>query len=206
MEITNFMSFIGVAILLTLAPGPDIMYLLTKSLSGGAKQGIALAMGLSSGPVVHTAFVMAGVAALLQSSPVAFRILMYAGAAYLLFLAWSAFWAEPAAFSAGAGDENRFFSLYKRGLLMNVMNPKVLLFFLALLPQFVQTGAAFSPPVQIGLLGLGFSMQACMVFSAVALFAAQIREKLMAYRNFSLIMNRVEGVLLLFIAAGLLFL
>lgn len=206
MEFTNFISFIGVAVLPTLAPGSDIMYLLAKSFSGGVRQGITLAMGLSSGAVFHTVLVAAGVAAFVQNSPAAFRVLMYAGAAYLLYLAWGAFRTEPAAAAAGTTtDEICSFSLYKRGFLMNAMNPKVLLFFLALLPQFVRTEAVFSPPLQVGLLGLGFSVQSFIVFSLVVLCASQIREKLMTYRRFPLIMNRVEGGVLILIAAGLLF-
>ncbi len=206
MDIVNLLSFIGVAILLTLAPGPDIMYLLAKSLSGGAKQGITLAMGLSSGPIFHTLLVMIGVAAFIQGSPMAFKGLMYAGAAYLLYLAWNAFRAKVQPLEITDRPEHfDSFSLYRRGFLMNAMNPKVLLFFLALLPQFVRTEAAFSPSLQIGILGLGFSVQAFIVFSFVAICAGQIREKLIAYKNFPRVMNLVEAVILVLIAVGLLF-
>ena len=91
MEESTFFYFLITSILLTLAPGPDNLYLLTKSLSEGAKSGVILACGLASGIFFHTMLVMLGVAALIQSSQVAFNFLKYFGAAYLLFLAFGAF-------------------------------------------------------------------------------------------------------------------
>lgn len=88
MDLANYLSFLGAAILLTLAPGPDNMYILTKSLSAGPRQGVTLAMGLATGPLWHTLLVMAGVAAFIQSSPAAFMVLKYCGAAYLLYLSY----------------------------------------------------------------------------------------------------------------------
>ncbi len=207
MDPLNWLSFTAAAVLLTFMPGPDIMYLLTKSLRSGARQGITLAAGLASGPVFHTALVALGVAAFVQHSPAAFRTLTFAGAAYLLWLSWGAFRAPaaPLALSAEA-EAPAGGSLYRQGLLMNVLNPKVLLFFLALFPQFVDPDGSLPAAAQLAVLGATFSVQAFLCFSLVALCAGKIRDRILGLKNFSLTMNRVEGTLLAAIAAGLLFL
>lgn len=207
MELWDYLYFLGTAILLTLAPGPDNMYVLTKSLSSGAKQGVTLACGLAAGPIFHTTLVMVGVAAFIQSSPAAFRILTLCGAAYLLYLSFSAFRSGGAAIDTeGKTDSVRSFALWRRGFLMNASNPKVLLFFLALLPQFVRTDAPLPPSLQIALMGLSFAVITVCLFSLIALCAGKMREFLLTYKRFPLIMSRVEGTVLLLIAAGLLFL
>lgn len=211
MDLANYLSFLGAAILLTLAPGPDNMYILTKSLSAGPRQGVTLAMGLATGPLWHTLLVMAGVAAFIQSSPASFMVLKYCGAAYLLYLSYGAFRSKGASIKAGdVVDKSKSFALYKRGFkrgfLMNASNPKVLLFFLAILPQFVQPNGFLSPSLQIGLLGLTFSIQAAILFSIAAICAGQLKDTLIRHESFPLIMSRVEGTLLLLIAIGLMFL
>lgn len=211
MDLANYLSFLGAAILLTLAPGPDNMYILTKSLSAGPRQGVTLAMGLATGPLWHTLLVMAGVAAFIQSSPTSFMVLKYCGAAYLLYLSYGAFRSKGASIKAGdVVDKSESFALYKRvfkrGFLMNASNPKVLLFFLAILPQFVQPNGFLSPSLQIGLLGLTFSIQAAILFSIAAICAGQLKDTLIRHESFPLIMSRVEGTLLLLIAIGLMFL
>lgn len=211
MDLANYLSFLGAAILLTLAPGPDNMYILTKSLSAGPRQGVTLAMGLATGPLWHTLLVMAGVAAFIQSSPASFMVLKYCGAAYLLYLSYGAFRSKGASIKADdVVDKSESFALYKRGFkrgfLMNASNPKVLLFFLAILPQFVQPNGFLSPSLQIGLLGLTFSIQAAILFSIAAICAGQLKDTLIRHESFPLIMSRVEGTLLLLIAIGLMFL
>lgn len=211
MDLANYLSFLGAAILLTLAPGPDNMYILMKSLSAGPRQGVTLAMGLATGPLWHTLLVMAGVAAFIQSSPASFMVLKYCGAAYLLYLSYGAFRSKGASIKAGdVVDKSESFALYKRGFkrgfLMNASNPKVLLFFLAILPQFVQPNGFLSPSLQIGLLGLTFSIQAAILFSIAAICAGQLKDTLIRHESFPLIMSRVEGTLLLLIAIGLMFL
>lgn len=211
MDLANYLSFLGAAILLTLAPGPDNMYILTKSLSAGPRQGVTLAMGLATGPLWHTLLVMAGVAAFIQSSPASFMVLKYCGAAYLLYLSYGAFRSKGASIKAGdVVDKSESFALYKRGFkrgfLMNASNPKVLLFFLAILPQFVQPNGFLSPSLQIGLLGLTFSIRRPSFFSIAAICAGQLKDTLIRHESFPLIMSRVEGTLLLLIAIGLMFL
>lgn len=207
MNPVDWLSFTAAAILLTFMPGPDIMYLLAKSLRSGTKQGVTLAAGLATGPLFHTALVVIGVAAFIQSSPAAFHVLTYLGAAYLLYLAWGAFRAKPEPLALpGAADESHRGALYRRGFIMNALNPKVLLFFLALLPQFVDPTAALAPSAQLAVLGATFSVQAFCCFSLVAFCAGKIRDRILGVKNFSLIMNRVEGGILTAIAAGLLFL
>ncbi len=208
MDIITYMSFVGAAILLVIAPGPDSMYILTKSLSSGAKKGITLAWGLATGPIWHTFLVMIGVATFIQHSPTAFKVLTYSGAMYLLYLSYGAFRAKakPMIFHSETTDNTKNGSLYCRGFLMNASNPKVLLFFLALLPQFIDEKAFFSPSIQIGLMGLTFSLLTGIIFSLYALCAAHLRLSLMKHQNFPYIMNKVEGSLLLLIAIGLLFL
>ena len=162
MEIGTFFYFLTASILLTLAPGPDILYLLTKSLSSGAKCGITLAAGLVSGIIFHTLLVMLGVAAVIQTSPTAQIILKIFGAGYLLFLSFNAFKAarRGAEISLQKNDaQTKFFELYRRGVLMNVLNPKVLLFFLAFLPQFINLKSD-SASLQIIFLGVTFAFQA----------------------------------------------
>ena len=203
----TLLSFTATAMLLTFAPGPDVMYLLAKSLHDGTRSGLTLALGLACGCFFHTTLVMVCVAAFIQSSPAAFSALMYAGAAYLLYLAWGAFRAPASNLSVSSEtDAYDKWALWRRGLLMNAMNPKVLLFFLALLPQFIDPAAALSPSVQIGILGGIFAVQAVFCFSLIAVCAGKIRDKILHIRNFSLIMNRVEAALLTLIAVSLLFL
>ena len=207
MELSTFIYFLTASIILTLAPGPDILYLLTKSLADGAKSGIVLAAGLVSGIVFHTFLVMIGVAALVQSSPVAFTALKIFGAAYLIFLAFKSFTAARAGkkISMQKSDARiSFGKLYRRGVLMNVLNPKVLLFFLAFLPQFVNFSA--SPSLQIIFLGVTFALQAFIIFSVIAICAGKVRNLILRKKNLGQLFNYVEAAVLGIIALTLLIL
>lgn len=205
MEGSTFGYFLTASILLTLAPGPDILYLLTKSLSDGTKAGIILACGLVSGIVFHTTLVMVGVAALIKSSATAMLLLKIFGAAYLLFLAFGAFKSAQANKKISLSRADKKFSstaLYKRGVLMNVLNPKVLLFFLAFLPQFVKVSSS-GASLTILFLGVVFAAQALIIFSIVAIFAGRVRNLLLRRKNIGRILNFVEAAVLALIAVTL---
>lgn len=206
LETATFFYFLAASILLTLAPGPDILYLLTKSLASGAKSGIILAAGLVSGIVFHTFLVMVGVAALIQSSALAMTALKIFGAAYLLFLAYKSFAAAKRGEKISmkkSDSEISAISIYRRGVLMNVLNPKVLLFFLAFLPQFVNLSDE-SAGTQIIFLGVTFAAQAFIIFSAIAIGAGKVRKLLLQKKNLGRILNFVEAAVLAIIAATLL--
>lgn len=202
MDISTFLYFLLTSVLLTLAPGPDILYLLAKSLADGAKSGIVLACGLVSGIFFHTLLVMLGVAALIQSSPAALTLLKYFGAAYLLFLAFGAFKSSGEMKLGKAGAAISYKALYRRGVLMNVLNPKVLLFFLAFLPQFVNISET-SASLQIALLGLTFAIQGLVIFSLVAVCADRLRKVILGNKNLGKFFGIVEGAVLSLIAIGL---
>ncbi len=170
MGIGTIFSFLGVAVLLTLAPGPDILFVIAQSLSQGKQAGIATALGLCTGLLVHISAATLGVSAVIYQSALAFAIVKYAGAAYLLYLAWQAFREKDSSLAFGRQKPMAYASLYKKGIVMNVLNPKVSLFFLALLPQFVDPSEG-RVPQQMLLLGAVFLAQALAVFTLVSIGA-----------------------------------
>ena len=167
-------AFLLASILLGLAPGPDNIFVLTQSALYGPRAGLVVVLGLCTGLVVHTALVAFGIAALLVASEAAFGLLRLVGGLYLLYLAWQAWHAAAAPdliharSSLLSGPQ-----LYRRGIIMNVTNPKVSLFFLAFLPQFVVPGHA---PVglQVALLGALFILATLGVFGGIALVAGRL--------------------------------
>jgi threonine/homoserine/homoserine lactone efflux protein len=201
MTLSSILYFLSASVLITFAPGPDNMYLLAKSLSSGARDGIALAGGLASGIVFHTALVIIGIAALIQASPTAFTLLKYLGAAYLLYIAWQACHAKSSlTLQTAAPAAASRLSLYQRGIMMNVMNPKVLLFFLAFLPQFVAPDATMSAGCQTACLGAIFSLQAFLIFSGIAICAGKVRHFMLHIKNLDQILGRLQGIILASIA------
>ena len=200
MDITYFLL---ASVLLTLAPGPDNIYLMTKSLSDGAKNGIVLAFGLVSGIIFHTTLVILGVATLIQQSPTAFVALKICGAAYLLYLAKKALTDKSKVSLKTEVLKTNLVRLYVRGVLMNALNPKVLLFFLAFLPQFVNFDSG-SVSLQIARLGLLFALQALVIMSAIAIGAGQLR-RLVMKGNVERPFNIAQGIVLIGIAVALLF-
>lgn len=208
----TLLSFLAASVLLTLAPGPDILFVATKSLARGARAGISVAAGLCSGVFFHTTLAAVGVSLILRRAPAAFTALKIAGTLYLLFLAFKAFRNRktvPAA-DTEKGPQNtpnaaeRFPALFRTGLLMNVLNPKVALFFLALLPQFVPADAE-SP--QLTMLGLGvvFALQAFAVFSVVSFCAGTLFASLRKRPAFGETLNVLTSLVLVAVAAALFF-
>ena len=156
--------------LLIIAPGPDVLFLIAQGISRGRKAGLATALGLSAGNLVHTTAAALGVSAIFRASPLAFQAVKWLGAAYLLFLAWKAIRHRHELLSLASGVELEGRTLFWRGFLMNVLNPKVALFFLAFLPQFaVPEGGAIW--LQMLLLGALFTALVVLVFGAIGAFA-----------------------------------
>lgn len=165
--------FLVASALLTVAPGPDIIYVLTRGVSQGRKAGIAAALGFASGCVFHTVLAAVGIAALIRSSALAFDLVRYAGAAYLVWIGIQAL-RHRSSFSVGAAGEARTLAtIYKQSVVGNMLNPKVTLFFLAFLPQFVNAPAGHVG-LQMALLGAIFMLNTIVIFGAVAIFAGWI--------------------------------
>jgi threonine/homoserine/homoserine lactone efflux protein len=165
--------FIVAATLLALAPGPDVVYVLARAVSQGRKAGMAAALGFASGCLFHTVLAAAGIAALIRSSPLAFEIVRYAGAAYLVWIGVQALRHRTAFPVEGASDAKALGTIYRQSVIGNILNPKVTLFFLAFLPQFVNAQAG-SVGLQMAILGALFMAVTVVVFGAVAIFAAMI--------------------------------
>lgn len=176
-EQSQLIYFIAASAALTLLPGPDIIFVLTQSISQGKKAGVATASGLCTGVLVHTTAAALGISALVYESALAFEIVKYAGAAYLLYLAWRALKESEDLISSAPVREADAFALYRRGIFMNVLNPKVALFFLAFLPQFVNIDSG-NVPMQMIFLGIIFMVQAWLIFSAISVFAGTVGEKI----------------------------
>jgi threonine/homoserine/homoserine lactone efflux protein len=165
--------FLAASALLTIAPGPDIVYVLARGIAQGPRAGFAAALGFATGCIFHTLLAALGIAALIRSSDLAFDAVRYAGAAYLAWIGIQAL-AHRAAFSVeGAGAARALAVIYRQSVVGNMLNPKVTLFFLAFLPQFVDTSAG-RVGLQMALLGAIFMAQTVVIFGAVALFSGYI--------------------------------
>ena len=165
--------FLAASALLAIAPGPDIVYVLARGISQGPRAGIAAALGFATGCIFHTVLAAVGIAALIRSSPLAFDLVRYAGAAYLVWIGIQALRHRSAFSIEAASDAKGLAVIYKQSVIGNMLNPKVTLFFLAFLPQFVNT-AAGHVEWQMVLLGVLFMAVTIVVFGAVALFSGWI--------------------------------
>ena len=192
--------FIAASALLALAPGPDIVTVLTRGVSQGRQAGFAAALGFGAGCLFHTALAALGVAALIRSSPLAFDLVRYAGATYLVWIGIQAI-RHRAAFSLGAASGAAgLTTIFRQSVIGNALNPKVTLFFLSFLPQFVQAEAG-AVGVQMAILGLVFMGITIVVFGAVALFSGWIGERLRASPAIGPRLNLFAG--LAFIGLGI---
>jgi len=185
---------------LGIAPGPDNIFVLTQSSQHGARAGVLVTLGLCTGLIVHTSLVAIGVAALFQSSEIAFTGLKILGASYLLYLAWQAFRA-PASTELEASSPAGH--LYFRGVIMNLSNPKVAIFFLAFLPQFANPGLG-SVPLQIVMYGLMFIVVTFLVFGSIAMTAGWLGSWLRRSVTVQLWLNWLAGLVFVGLALRLL--
>jgi threonine/homoserine/homoserine lactone efflux protein len=172
----QLLLFIAAGWLLNLTPGPDVLYIVSNALRAGARAGIVAGLGITAGCFVHVFAAAAGVSALMAASATAFTMLKYAGAAYLLYLGIRALTARPGTGPADAGSvpdgaPRTLWSVLAGGFWTNVLNPKVALFFLAFVPQFIAPEAA-NKALAFVLLGILFNLNSIPVNSGWALLAA----------------------------------
>jgi len=192
LDFETMLLFITASTLLALAPGPDNIFVLTQSMIKGAKPGIFVTLGLCSGLVFHTSAVALGVAAIFQTSIVAFNILKFIGAGYLLYLAYMSFMSNSKSKVEADKSSLSPFKLYKRGVIMNITNPKVSIFFLAFLPQFTNPSIG-SVTMQIFVLGAIFMGCTLVIFSSIALVAGKLGNWFNRLDNAENILNKVAG-------------
>jgi threonine/homoserine/homoserine lactone efflux protein len=198
----TIITFFTASILLGVAPGPDNIFVLTQSALHGRTAGIVVMFGLCTGLVFHSAAVAFGVAAIFRTSAIAFSALKSLGVAYLLVLAWQAFRKGGGKVSLGSCRQCDHRRLYLRGIVMNVTNPKVSIFFLAFLPQFAQPDRG-AVTLQILLLGGLFILATILVFGAVAILAGAIGRWLARSERAQIALNRLAGAVFVGLALKL---
>lgn len=200
--IETLLVFFMASTLLALTPGPDNLFVLAQAAQRGKMAGIAVTGGLCTGLLVHTAAVALGVAAVFQASSLAFSLLKYIGAAYLLYLAWQSF--RAGADTEGGSSVLRigFTRLYGRGIVMNVTNPKVSLFFLAFLPQFTDPLSGPLLP-QILVLGLLFILSTVFIFGGISILAGGLGARFRKSARAQVVLNRLAGTVFVALAVKL---
>ena len=200
--IHHYWLFIATAIVLVLTPGQDTFFILGRSLASGRPAGIAAALGITVGSIGHTLLAALGLSALLATSPYAFMVVKFAGAAYLFYIGVRALLSRSNGLPASdsdAADDGRW-SAFRQGIITNLLNPKVALFFLALMPQFISADSAHKVAAFL-VLGLSFMTLGVIWCLTLAIGAAGLRGALLRRPSMASILNKVAGTL--FIALGL---
>lgn len=200
--ISTLLPFFGISLLLGLTPGPDNVFVLLQSAMRGPRAGMIVVFGLCTGLLVHTTVVAVGLGALLAASKIAFTILKSAGALYLAYLAWRAFRAPVGVMNTDSSESIGVGHMYRRGVLMNLTNPKVVIFFLAFLPQFVAPDRGHIS-FQITVLGIVFIAASLIVFGAIAYFSGVFGQLLLRSARAQRALNWFAGAVFLGLAAKL---
>jgi len=199
--VEQLIPFLTASILLTVSPGPDIIYVLVQGMTNGKKYGIVTALGLVTGIIVHTSLVAFGISAIIKQSETLFFIIKLLGAAYLFYLAWQVYKSDPSINVKPTTEQKKeLTSLFKKGFFMNVLNPKVAIFFLAFFPGFLwepQGDTVF----QFYLLGFVFMLQAFLIFSTVAVLAGKISVYLQKHPHSGVVFKWVQ--VLVFVGIGI---
>jgi threonine/homoserine/homoserine lactone efflux protein len=196
--IHDYWLFIGTGILLNLTPGQDTMFIIGRSLSGGRRAGVAASLGIAVGSIGHTLAAALGFSAIIATSALAFTAVKLAGAAYLIYLGIKLVWSRNAAAipsgNAGAEASEHPWSCFRQGIITNVLNPKVALFFLAFLPQFIDI---HSPAKALAFLTLGATFITSGLIWCLILASGAARLRTFFQRNPSVrtMIDRAIGVL-----------
>ncbi len=197
----QFFGFLAAAVLITASPGPDNLMVLGFGISRGRAQGIAFGLGCGLGCLSHTLLAVLGVSALIAASPVAFTALKVCGGLYLIWLGIHALRScgqvSPV---AALGNGETLSRLFAKGLLANAINPKVILFFLSFLPQFVITDRG-GIGWQTAQLGIVFTVQAAVLFGLLGYFSGRVGQWLQRHGRAGLWLDRLAGTV--FVALGL---
>lgn len=195
----SILAFLGATAVLAISPGPDNIYVLTQSIANGRKAGLATTAGLISGCIVHTTLIAFGVSALIAASPKIFWGIKIFGAAYLLFLAYKIFKSDASiAFSEGAPKKS-YRALFKQGVIMNILNPKVTIFFLAFFPAFLWDPQG-NTVYQFYVLGLLFMLASFLIFGSFAWLAGSISSYLKKHKNAGLVLKWLQIIVFVGIA------
>jgi threonine/homoserine/homoserine lactone efflux protein len=192
--------FLVASALLTIAPGPDIVYVLTRGITQGRRAGFAAAFGFATGVIFHTALAALGIAALIRSSEFAFSLVRYAGAAYLIYLGVRTLTSRGALELGNNNSSITLWTVYKQSVIGNALNPKVTLFFLSFLPQFIKVDAGHIE-LQMVLLGALFMLQTVLIFGAIAFFSGSVGDRLRSNPAIATRLNIFAGII--FIALGI---
>jgi threonine/homoserine/homoserine lactone efflux protein len=188
-ELSQLLLFIVASFLLCLAPGPDNIYVLTQGITKGKKAAIITTLGLCSGLIIHTTAAALGISVIFKTSELAFNIVKYLGAAYLLYIAYQAYKHrnEPLNLDVKS-SKKQMKGLFMKGFIMNILNPKVSIFFLAFLPQFVNVNEG-NVPMQMIILGIIFMIMTILVFSTIGVVANALSTKLLSKPSIVKYMN-----------------
>jgi threonine/homoserine/homoserine lactone efflux protein len=195
----SIVLFVVASLAVIVAPGPDNVYVLTRGVAQGREVALASAWGMCSGLLFHTTLAAVGLSAILAQSAVVFSVVKYAGAAYLVYLGVRALLSkEEFVPSAEEAPAARLRSFFFRGLTMNLLNPKVAVFFLAFLPQFASPSGATADGVALRLVALGliFALLSVVVFSAIALFSGVLGDRLSRDPRFATALRWLTGCVL----------
>lgn len=194
--------FFTTSLLLGLTPGPDNLFVLSQSLVFGARAGLLVVLGLCTGLIFHTLLVTLGVAAMIAASEQLLDLVKVAGALYLLYLAVLSWQDTGQSESCKKQLGLTSFQLYRRGIFMNATNPKVGLFFLAFLPQFINESYG-AVTQQVMTLGLLFILSTVIVFGSIALLAGRYSERLNNSTRRRVLLNRMVSVIFVLLAVNL---
>lgn len=198
--IVGYFSFVLSSVLLNITPGADTIYILTRSAVGGRKKGIVSALGICTGILIHTVLAALGLSAILTGSKLLFNIMKFVGALYLALMGIKALLSKDSLISNDNAQNTSLWQTYRQGVLTNALNPKVALFFLALLPQFVSAENSYGP-LPFLLLGLTFFTTSTVWCVLVAFISSFLSRLLNENSKVSLFANKFTGII--YIALGI---
>ncbi len=202
LSLETIITFFSASLLLALVPGPDNIFVLTQSIFQGKKSGFMIVFGLCTGLIFHTMAVSLGVAVIFQTSVIAFTVLKIIGAVYLLYLAWQIFNASNEKIDTKNNKLIDYKKLYFRGIIMNITNPKVSIFFLAFLPQFTNPTLG-SVSFQMIFLGALFILATILVFCSIALLSGSLANVFNKSTNSQKILNKLASLVFVSLALKL---